>query len=103
MAAVSDVPDQTGNKIAIGARHRLLLERLFHRDKSIAKPRNTACFSAFHPQINLLSRSAEAVVHVRRMGVRTGVRFFLAFAKQDIFRASGWRRVPLNLVKQLLL
>ena len=37
------------------------------------------------------------------MIIRTGVLFFLAFAKQVVFRASGWRWVPLNLVKQLLL
>jgi len=46
-------------------------------------------------------------LHTERAGIwrygYVGVRFFSAFARQVIFRASGWRRVPLNLVQQLLL
>jgi hypothetical protein len=47
MAAVSDVPDVTGQKIAVGARHPCFLEQPFYFKKSIPKPLTTAYFAIF--------------------------------------------------------
>ncbi len=45
MQPVSDVPDVTRKKIAIGARHRLSLQSMFWGENSAAKPLCPAYFA----------------------------------------------------------
>ena len=45
MAAVSDVPDMTRHKMAVGRGIACLLDRIFQREKATAKPFNDAYFA----------------------------------------------------------
>ena len=47
MAAVSDVPDMAGEKVTVGAWHRVVLERPFPCQKCASKPLNVPCLRDF--------------------------------------------------------
>ena len=64
---MSDVPDVTGQKIAIGARHRLPLEVAFRLQKVTAKLLNDAFYAILCCQIKKLSWSDPGML-IRRIG-----------------------------------
>ena len=57
MATVSEVPDVTREKMAVGTGHTFLLERLFHLSKATAKRLSMAFFAILYHRISMLRRS----------------------------------------------
>jgi len=54
MAAMSDVPEMAGKKMAVGARHRLSLRARVSMKKMSAKPPSHAISAILYPSINIL-------------------------------------------------
>jgi hypothetical protein len=76
VAAMGDVPDVTGQEMAIGARHRLSLEVAFRLQKATSKLLNDAFYAIIYCYIKKLSWSDPGVPVGRSPGRLSPMRSF---------------------------